>query len=142
MPMFPFSPRARCPRCGRLRRLSVTPVAVGTDIAGRPPHGPYERDYRIRLLSRMHSVKAHVGIGMQDTGSRDPSLEVRAQAIPAGPSLLAAAAQSLPPQSAETVAESSQHRAVARYGVIRVVAFHDPFQPCAYGAHRRMQVPA
>ena len=79
---------------------------------------------------------------MQNTGARNPTVEDRAQAVPSRPSLLAAAAQSLPPQSAETVPESAQRRKVPRYGVITVVAFDHPFQPCSDDADGLMHLTA
>jgi hypothetical protein len=89
----------------------------------------------------MGSVEANVGVGVENVGARNPSIEVWAHGSPSRSSPLTAAAQSLPPQSAETFPKPVQHPAVPRHRVISVVAFHDPFQPRADGAHRLMHLP-
>src|SRR4051794_8907548 len=90
----------------------------------------------------MGGVKAHVGIGMQGSGSRDPPFEDRSQMVPSRFPSLAATAQYLPPQPAQTLPESSQHYDVSRHSMIAVIAFHDPFQPLAYDPDRFMHLPA
>jgi len=47
------------------------------DPHGSPP-AQIRTGLRIRLLRRMSGVEASVGIGMQDAGSWDPSVEDRA----------------------------------------------------------------
>jgi hypothetical protein len=47
-------------------------VAVGTTIADRPPPRSVRARLRIRLLRRMSSVEASVGIGVQNAGWRNP----------------------------------------------------------------------
>ena len=79
----------------------------------------------------MGNVKSHVGIWVQDSGSRYPPVEGRSQPVPSRPPALAAAAQNGPPKRTQMVPESSQHYDVARYGLIAVVTFHDLFQPLA-----------
>jgi len=58
-------------------------VAVGTAIAGRPPHRSVRARLRIRLLPRMNGVEALIGIGMQDTRVRNPPVEQWVETIPA-----------------------------------------------------------
>jgi Putative transposase len=72
------------------RRFAVTPfisrfrdlVAVGTTIAGRPPHRSVRARLRIRLLPRMNGVEALIGIRMQNTGCRNPPIQQWVEAIP------------------------------------------------------------
>jgi hypothetical protein len=54
----------------------------------------------------MGSVEAHIGIGVQNAGPRNPALEDGPEPVPS------------------------------------VITFHDPFQPLAHDAHRRMHLPA
>jgi hypothetical protein len=79
---------------------------------------------------------------MQGTGSRNPPFEGRSQTVPSRSPPLTTTAQSLPPQHAQTIPESPQHRDVTRHSVITVITFHDPFQPLAHDAHRLMHLPA
>jgi len=69
-------------RDGIYRQLSVV-VAVGTIIADRPPHRSVRARLRIRLLPRMNSVEALVGIGMQDMRVRNPPIEQWVETVPA-----------------------------------------------------------
>src|SRR5664279_4223720 len=55
--------------------LAIVPVAVGTAFTGRPPHRSVQACLRTRLLRRMSGVEASLGIGMQDAGRWDPSVE-------------------------------------------------------------------
>ena len=57
-------------------------VAVGTTIAGRPPHRSVRARLRIRLLPRMNGVEAFIGIRMQNAGCRNPPVQQRVEAIP------------------------------------------------------------
>src|ERR1035438_6483345 len=50
-------------------------VAVGTAFTGRPPQRSVQARLRTRLLRRMSGVEASLGIGMQDAGLWDPSVE-------------------------------------------------------------------
>ena len=59
---------------GMLRQMT-TAVAVGTTIAGRPPHRSVRVRLRIRLLPGMNGVEALVRIGMQDMRVRNPPVE-------------------------------------------------------------------
>src|SRR5438105_2448142 len=65
------------------RSAGVPSVAVGTAIAGRPPHRSVRARLRIRLLPRMNGVEALIGIGMQDTRVRNPPVEQWVETIPA-----------------------------------------------------------
>ena len=58
-------------------------LAVGTTITGRPPHRSVRARLRIRLLPKMNGVKTLVGIGMQNAGLRNPSVQQWVETIPA-----------------------------------------------------------
>ena len=84
-------------------RLSpVSPVAVGTIIADRPPHRSVRAELPHTAPTLDGSVKSHVGIWMQDSGSRYPPVEGRSQPVPSRPPALAAAAQNGPPKRTQT----------------------------------------
>jgi hypothetical protein len=53
----------------RPRRDRSGTHAIGTTIAGRPPHRSVRAHLRIRLLPRMNGVEALIGIGVQNSGS-------------------------------------------------------------------------
>lgn len=57
-------------------------VAVGTTIAGRPPHRSVRARLRIRLLPRMNGVEAFIGIGVQNARGRNPPVQQWVEAIP------------------------------------------------------------
>ena len=57
-------------------------VAVGTAIAGRPPHRSVRARLRIRLLPRMNGVESLIGIGMQNARGRNPPVQQRVETIP------------------------------------------------------------
>src|SRR5689334_9132343 len=65
-----------------LRTSGVLAVAVGTTIAGRPPHRSVRARLRIRLLPRMNSVEALIGIRMQNTRLRNPPVQQWVETIP------------------------------------------------------------
>ena len=57
-------------------------LAVGTTIAGRPPHRSVRARLRIRLLPRMNGVEALIGIRMQNTRLRNPPVQQWVETIP------------------------------------------------------------
>ena len=58
-------------------------VAVGTTIAGRPPHRSVRARLGIRLLPRMMaSVEAFIGIRMQNSGLGNPPVQQWGETIP------------------------------------------------------------
>ena len=57
-------------------------VAVGTTIAGRPPHRSVRARLRIRLLLRMNGVEALVRIRMQNMRVRNPPVQQWVETIP------------------------------------------------------------
>jgi hypothetical protein len=67
-------PEAYFPRPIRTMPDWIT-VAVGTTIAGRPPHRSVRARLRIRLLPRMNGVEALVRIGMQNVRVRNPPVQ-------------------------------------------------------------------
>src|SRR5258708_16436515 len=61
--------------------LGIT-VAVGTTITDRPPHRSVLARLRIRLLRRMSGVEACIGIGVQNSGWRNPPVQDWGEAFP------------------------------------------------------------
>jgi hypothetical protein len=85
-----------------IRRLSLvirSNVAVGTTIAGRPPHRSVRARLRIRLLPRMNAVEALVGIRMQNVRLRNPPVEQGVETVPPHLRPLTATNQNASPQS-------------------------------------------
>src|SRR6267142_735426 len=72
-------------------------VAVGTTIADRPPHRTVLARLRIRLLRRMSGVKACVGIGVQNSGWRNPPVQDWGKTFPTHLCALTAADQNTLP---------------------------------------------
>src|SRR5215471_3315066 len=77
----------RSPLAGRrstfpFRRYVHIVVAVGTTIAGHPPHRSVQARLRVRLLSRMSGGKAGIRIRMQNAGWWNPSVQERDETIP------------------------------------------------------------
>jgi hypothetical protein len=64
--------------------------AVGTTIAGRPPHRSVRARWRIRLLPWMPGRKAGLGIRMQDSGEWNPAFQQQIKPLPGSVSALAA----------------------------------------------------
>jgi len=56
-------------------------VAVGTTIAGRPPHRSVRARWRIRLLPWMPGGKAGHRIRVQNAGSRNPAVQERVSSL-------------------------------------------------------------
>jgi hypothetical protein len=83
-------------------------VAVGTAIAGRPPHRSVRAHLRIRLLPRMMaSVEAFIGIGMQNSGFRNPPVQQWGKTFPSHLRALTATNQDAPPRPAYTTPENA-----------------------------------
>jgi hypothetical protein len=74
-------------------------------LPATPRTGPYERLSRIRLLPRMVSGEAHVGIGMEDAYRGKPPVDHPLHALPRIGPTLPPAAQCLPPEPGHTVSE-------------------------------------
>ena len=71
---------ARTPLVGAAGQRPL--VAVGTTIAGRPPHRSVRARLRIRLLPRMNGVEAFIGIRMQNTRLWNPPVQQWVETIP------------------------------------------------------------
>jgi hypothetical protein len=87
------------------RKQRHTAVAVGIPITRYPPHKTVRALLRIRLPPWMCGVKACHGIRMQDTRSRNPSVEERLEPLPTHIAALTAMGQHHPPQSAKPMLE-------------------------------------
>src|ERR1017187_4625245 len=83
----------------------ILAVAVGIPITRYPPHKTVRALLRIRLPPWMCGVKACHGIGMQDTRSRNPSVEERLEPLATHIAALTAMDQHHPPQSAKPMLE-------------------------------------
>src|SRR5215470_13323396 len=77
-------------RCGSV-------VAVGTTLADRPPPRSVRARLRIRLLRRMGGVEACIGIGVQNSGWRNPPVQDWGKAFPIHLRALTAADQNALP---------------------------------------------
>src|SRR5215470_13109709 len=79
------------------RDLPGTTVAVGTTLADRPPPRSVRARLRIRLLRRMGGVEACIGIGVQNSGWRNPPVQDWGKAFPIHLRALTAADQNALP---------------------------------------------
>ena len=68
--------------------LNCLPVAVGMPVAQHPPHKAVRARSRIRLPPWMGSVEACHGVGMQDSGRGNPSVQERIHALPGSRSVV------------------------------------------------------
>src|SRR5215216_2348761 len=110
------------------RRLSPV-IAVGTALAGGPPH----RSQRALLTHWAPALgtnaKARVGKGMHHAGGRQPSSREAVHALPADPRALAATLKRLMPEPGHLGAKGSDRRTVAWHGVVGAVPSHHACQP-------------
>src|SRR5260221_9163124 len=117
----------------RIRSAEIT-VAVGTTIADRPPHRSVRARLRIRLLRRMSGVEAYIGIGVQNSGWRNPPVQDWGETFPAHLCALTAADQNTLPEPAHAKFEDAQLRRVPGYSVVLVITQHDlPEPPTDFG---------
>src|SRR5207302_10825627 len=79
---------------------------------------------------------------MDDTRSREPYVGELPHAIPREMSLVAAAAENLPPASGNFVAECAQCANVGRHCVVVEVAFDDMAQPLTYVGKWQVHAPS
>src|SRR6266536_976647 len=121
----PARPRAGCARRGRHR----TVIAVGTALAGGPPH----RSQRALLTHWAPALgtnaKTRVGKGMHHAGGRQPSNREAVHALPADPRALAATLKRLMPEPGHLGTKGSDRRTVAWHGVVGAVPSHHACQP-------------
>src|ERR1700691_1987470 len=73
----------------------------GRVIADRPPYRSVQAELPHTVLPWMSGVETHVRKRMQDTGTRYPSFEGRADARPSGTAALTATAKHRPPEIAQ-----------------------------------------
>jgi len=78
----------------------------------------------------MSGGEARVGIGMQNAGLRNPSVQERVETIPAHLFPLTATGEYSPPQPAKATSEDAQLSRVTRNGVVLVIAQHSLPKPC------------
>src|SRR5713101_8317601 len=106
-------------------------VAVGTTIAGRPPHRTVRAPLCIRLPPWMSGDEVFQRIGMQDAGHWYPAREDRVETIPRQHAALTTATKYQPPQSAQALPEDTQPVEVSRDRMVSVVAHNNLMQPFA-----------
>src|SRR5215207_4200305 len=104
-------------------------IAVGTALAGGPPH----RSQRALLTHWAPALgtnaKTHVGEGMRHAGGRQPSSREAVHALPTDPRALAAALKRLMPVPGHLGTKGSDRRPVAGHGVVGAVSPHHACQP-------------
>jgi len=105
-------------------------VAVGTTIAGPPPHRSVQARLRIRLLPWMTGGEASVRIGMQNAGLWNPPVEDWAETSPSHLCALTATDQNAPPQPANATLKDAQLNRVPRNCMVLVVTQHHLAKPC------------
>ena len=107
-------------------------LAVGTTIAGRPPHRSVRARLRIRLLPRMNGVEALIGIRMQNTRLRNPPVQQWVETIPPHLGALTATNQDASPQPANAPPEDAQLTRVAGHSMVLVITLHNLPKPSAH----------
>ena len=114
-------------RRGRGRNL----IAVGTALAGGPPH----RSQRALLTHWAPplgtTVEPLVGPGMSDAGLRYPGLSDGLHTRPVEACALASTPQRPIPEPYHLKPEPAHRMSVGRHGVVREVATHHARQPCS-----------
>ena len=117
-------------------------VAVGTQVALRPPH----RSQRALLThwapTSGYNVQAQVGVRMPYTGFREPAVNQSIHPLPIESIALAAAKQRLIPKAAQMIPESLKLSTVAWQSVISVVPEQHNTQPLTHNWDRTMKTPS
>ena len=114
--------RRRVQESMRSLAVAIHLVPVGTLITERPPERSVQAHLRIRILRRISGVEASFGIGMQDAGRWDPSVEDRAIFRPPLSRSLTAANQNAMPQSIDASSEDAQLIDVTGHSMVLVIA--------------------
>ena len=78
----------------------------------------------------MSSVKASVGVRMQNARCRQPAIEQRADALPSDIGPLTAMTKCASPQPAEPMPEGVHRPEISRYGVVLIETLRNAPQPC------------
>src|SRR6266487_107977 len=87
----PISWVAVRPRLYGAAAVPVLPVAVGTALAGGPPHRSQRAGLPHWAPASGSGVEAHLGVGVQDAGRWEPTLSKAVRALPGQVVALAAA---------------------------------------------------
>src|SRR6266567_4498260 len=107
-------------------------IAVGTVIAGRPPHGSRRTELPYRALALRHDGKQHRRRRMYDAGVRYPPLNQAMHPFPPHRALLAASRQRSVPVAAHFVAKPCNSPPVAGDTVVLAVTTYYRSQPLAH----------
>src|SRR5215472_8644201 len=115
---------------GNSRAIQAS-VAVGTALAGGPPHRSQRAALPHWAPASGGGVEARFGIGVQDAGGREPPLRKAVHALPGQAVTLAASPERLAPVSDHLVPEGLDRPGVAWNGVEGEVSPHHTGQPGA-----------
>src|SRR6266511_4669519 len=111
--------------------MATIVVAVGTALAGGPPHRSQRAGLPHWAPASGGGVKAHLGVGVQDAGRWEPSLSETVGALPGPVVALAATPKRPAPVPGHLVPEGLDRPGVARHGVVGEVSSHHTGQPGA-----------
>src|SRR6266545_4679196 len=104
-------------------------IAVGTALAGGPPHRSQRAELPHWAPVSGTNVEARLGIGVQDTDGREPSGDEAVHPLPAEAVALAAAPERSEPVPADLDAEGVDGPSVAGHGVVGEMSSHHACQP-------------
>jgi hypothetical protein len=104
-------------------------VAVGTALAGGPPHRSQRAELPHWAPASGSGCEAHVRVGMHRPDFRKPSSCVPVHPFPVDPSALASPPQRPMPVPSHLIPESRYRIRVARYGVVGHVPLQHLSQP-------------
>src|SRR6266536_4867850 len=104
-------------------------IAVGTALAGGPPHRSQRAELPHWAPVSGTNVEARLGIGVQDTDGREPSGDEAVHPLPAEAVALAAAPERSEPVPADLDAEGVDGPNVAGHGVVGEMSSHHACQP-------------
>ena len=110
-------------------RLTPPTVAVGTALAGGPPHGSQRAELPHWAPASGIDVEASFGVGMQDMGRWEPLRRQATHALPGEAMALAAPPERRTPETHHLQPESAYRSAVAGHCVVAQVPAHHAAKP-------------
>jgi integrase len=117
-------------------------VAVGMLVARHPPHRSVLEELPHTAPASGGDAETHPRVGMTDTGWGKPPFHEAPHAGPGYAALLAAAVESLPPQTRDFPTEGGKGVAVHGHAVVSHVTRHHRAQIGAHLGHWLMHTPA
>ena len=100
-------------------------VAVGTALAGGPPHRTRRAELPHRALALGNNAQALHRIGVMELGFREPPLRNLVHLLPGGAMALTAPPQRAALQPNVPITKHAQHDQIARDPVVTVMPAHD-----------------